>query len=70
MYFKWSINLYFQTWGIETVNGERRYARHVKFTGPKGQEIQARLAYDYREWSNAPSDSKLTSTSWPSLTLL
>ena len=38
----------FQTWGIENVNDERRYARHVKFLGPKGEDIEARLIYDYR----------------------
>lgn len=36
-----------QTWGVEVVNGERRYARHIKFTGPAGEDIQARLVYDY-----------------------
>ena len=38
----------FQTWGIENVSDERRYARHVKFLGPKGEDIEARLIYDYR----------------------
>lgn len=38
-----------QTWGMEDVNGERRYARHIKFTGPKAEEIECRLVYDYRE---------------------
>jgi len=36
-----------QTWGIETINDERRYVRHVKFTGPKAEDIEARLIYDY-----------------------
>ncbi|KAF4623244.1 hypothetical protein D9613_002115 [Agrocybe pediades] len=36
-----------QTWGIEEINGERRYVRHVKFTGPKGEDIEAKLVYDY-----------------------
>ncbi|KAF8647913.1 hypothetical protein AX16_006445 [Volvariella volvacea WC 439] len=36
-----------QTWGIETVNGERRYTRHLKFTGPKAEDIECRLVYDY-----------------------
>ncbi|KAK0478298.1 hypothetical protein IW261DRAFT_1551663 [Armillaria novae-zelandiae] len=36
-----------QTWGVEEVNGERRYARHIKFAGPAGEDIQARLVYDY-----------------------
>ncbi|KAH6916868.1 hypothetical protein BKA70DRAFT_315306 [Coprinopsis sp. MPI-PUGE-AT-0042] len=42
--YTWSAD---QTWGIEEVNGERRYARHVKFAGPKGEDIEARLVYDY-----------------------
>ncbi|KAJ6621592.1 hypothetical protein B0H10DRAFT_2214970 [Mycena sp. CBHHK59/15] len=36
-----------QAWGMEEINGERRYARHVKFTGPNGEDIEARLVYDY-----------------------
>ncbi|KAG2023072.1 LCCL domain-containing protein [Coprinopsis cinerea AmutBmut pab1-1] len=36
-----------QAWGIKDVNGERRYVRHVKFTGPKGEDIEAVLVYDY-----------------------
>jgi len=37
-----------QTWGMsEAINGERRYVRHVKFTGPGGEDIQVRLVYDY-----------------------
>ncbi|KJA29298.1 hypothetical protein HYPSUDRAFT_196676 [Hypholoma sublateritium FD-334 SS-4] len=40
----WTAN---QTWGIETINRERRYARHIKFTGPKGENIEAKLVYDY-----------------------
>ncbi|KAH7928492.1 hypothetical protein BV22DRAFT_198520 [Leucogyrophana mollusca] len=38
-----------QTWGFEVKNGERRYARHVKFTSsdrPEGP-IEVRLYYDY-----------------------
>lgn len=35
-----------QTWGIENINDERRYVRHLKFTGTKG-DIEARLIYDY-----------------------
>lgn len=40
-----------QAWGIEDINGERRYSRHIKFTGPGGEDIEARLVYDYRELS-------------------
>lgn len=36
-----------QTWGIEKINGERRYTRHVDFTGPKGEKVQTKLIYDY-----------------------
>jgi len=36
-----------QTWGIQDVSGERRYVRQVKFTGPKGEDIEASLIYDY-----------------------
>ncbi|KAL0578595.1 hypothetical protein V5O48_003386 [Marasmius crinis-equi] len=36
-----------QLWGIEEVNGERRYSRHVHFTGGDGKVIKARLLYDY-----------------------
>lgn len=36
-----------QAWGIEDINGERRYARHVDFTGPGGENIQTKLVYDY-----------------------
>ncbi|PCH33754.1 hypothetical protein WOLCODRAFT_135294 [Wolfiporia cocos MD-104 SS10] len=37
-----------QTWGFEVINGERRYVRHVDFTGPKGEKVHARLVYDYQ----------------------
>ncbi|TFK30791.1 LCCL domain-containing protein [Coprinopsis marcescibilis] len=37
-----------QAWGIQDINGERRYVRRVKFTGPKGEDIEAPLVYDYR----------------------
>ncbi|KAF9270071.1 LCCL domain-containing protein [Marasmius fiardii PR-910] len=36
-----------QLWGMEEINGERRYSRHVHFTGPDGNIIKARLVYDY-----------------------
>ncbi|KAJ7076569.1 hypothetical protein B0H15DRAFT_593587 [Mycena belliarum] len=36
-----------QTWGMEDLNGERRYTRHLKFTGPQGEDIESRLVYDY-----------------------
>lgn len=38
-----------QTWGIQEIGGERRYTRHLKFTGPQGEDIEAVLVYDYRE---------------------
>ncbi|KAJ8453845.1 hypothetical protein ONZ45_g3040 [Pleurotus djamor] len=44
-----------QTWGFETINGERRYTRHIHFTGPKGEEKFARLVYDYDGPLDAPA---------------
>ena len=38
-----------QVWGLEQVNGEKRYTRHVYFEGPKGEVITVRLVYDYRK---------------------
>ncbi|KAJ7654354.1 hypothetical protein B0H17DRAFT_1099839 [Mycena rosella] len=38
-----------ETWGIEEVAGERRFARHVEFSGPGGRNIEAHLVYDYVE---------------------
>ena len=38
-----------QTWGFEEINNERRYVRHVDFTGPEDEHIQARLVYDFCE---------------------
>lgn len=44
-----------QAYGLEEVevngNKERRYTRHVHFVGPKAEEIDARLVFDYRECS-------------------
>ncbi|KDR85848.1 hypothetical protein GALMADRAFT_132491 [Galerina marginata CBS 339.88] len=42
---KWIGN---QIWGMEVINGERRYVRHLKFTGPNDEDIETRLIYDYR----------------------
>jgi hypothetical protein len=41
-----------QIWGFEEIEigpgkRERRYARHINFTGPKEENIQVRLVYDY-----------------------
>ena len=36
-----------QIWGFAIINGERRYTRRVKFTGPKGEDLEKRLVYDY-----------------------
>ena len=36
-----------KTWGFEEIGGERRYARHLDFTGPKGEHLQKKLIYDY-----------------------
>lgn len=38
-----------QSWGVEEIDGERKYTRHVFFTGPNNEVINARLVYDYRE---------------------
>ncbi|KZT05983.1 uncharacterized protein LAESUDRAFT_759867 [Laetiporus sulphureus 93-53] len=37
-----------QTWGFEEINGEKRHVRHVDFTGPEKEKVQARLVYDYQ----------------------
>jgi len=42
----WSVE---QVWGFEEISGERRYARHLDFTGPEGERIQARVVYDFYE---------------------
>lgn len=36
------------TWGIQEIEGQRKYTRHVYFIGPGGEVIKARLAYDYQ----------------------
>ncbi|KAF8179272.1 hypothetical protein K438DRAFT_1531069, partial [Mycena galopus ATCC 62051] len=36
-----------QAWGIQEINGEQRYASNMKYTGPKGEGIEALLVYDY-----------------------
>ncbi|KAJ8075087.1 hypothetical protein PM082_019414 [Marasmius tenuissimus] len=36
-----------QFWGIEVINAERRYTRHLLFTGGDGKVIRARFVYDY-----------------------
>jgi hypothetical protein len=39
-----------QVWGFEEIQGEIRYARHIKFTEkPGGTVVYARLVYDYCE---------------------
>ena len=38
-----------QVWGFEEIDGERRHVRHVDFTGPKDEHIQARLVFDFCE---------------------
>jgi len=34
-------------WGFEDIDGERRHTRRIRFTGSKGEDITARLVYDY-----------------------
>ncbi|PPQ67074.1 hypothetical protein CVT25_005675 [Psilocybe cyanescens] len=61
-----------QTWGIEEIGGERRYVRHVKFTGPKAEDIEAKLVYDYRSFYSSNYDesySFLNSNSWSFITV-
>ncbi|KAF7350843.1 hypothetical protein MSAN_01646300 [Mycena sanguinolenta] len=41
---KWTV---VETWGIETAEGERRFARHIRLTGPGGLEMERHLVYDY-----------------------
>ncbi|KAJ3530261.1 hypothetical protein NMY22_g8646 [Coprinellus aureogranulatus] len=41
---KWSEK---HTWGIEEVNGERRFTRHLEFEGPKGQRSEVIMYFDY-----------------------
>ncbi|KAM6498951.1 hypothetical protein JOM56_006899 [Amanita muscaria] len=36
-----------QVWGVEEIDGERRYTRHIHFTGPTGNVLEKRLIYDY-----------------------
>jgi len=36
-----------QTWGFEDINGDRRYARHVKFLESDGARVDAMMVYDY-----------------------
>ncbi|KAJ3998908.1 hypothetical protein F5050DRAFT_1710157 [Lentinula boryana] len=43
----WTVN---QTWGIEEIKGERRYARHMYMKGPKDEEVRGRLVYNYKSW--------------------
>lgn len=39
---------------MEDIKGERRYVRHVKFTGPKAEDIEAKLVYDYSQLLSPP----------------
>ncbi|KAF8898893.1 hypothetical protein BD779DRAFT_1666654 [Infundibulicybe gibba] len=36
-----------QAWGMAMINGERRHVRRVKFTGPKGEDREVPIVYDY-----------------------
>jgi hypothetical protein len=47
-------------WGFETINKERRYTRHVNFTGPQQENIQAKLVYDYGWFFQHPSARRLS----------
>lgn len=38
----------YEVWGFEEIQGERHYARHIKFSEkPGGKVVYARLVYDY-----------------------
>lgn len=37
-----------QVWGFETMNGERRHTRRIRFVGPKGEKVHARTVLDYQ----------------------
>jgi len=39
----WTVN---QVWGFELVEGDRKYARHLKFSSPQ-EDLELRLIYDY-----------------------
>ncbi|KAJ7627314.1 hypothetical protein FB45DRAFT_835538 [Roridomyces roridus] len=41
---RWSVN---QTYGIQEINGERRYVAHSKITTPSGEGHEILLVYDY-----------------------
>ncbi|KAJ7921476.1 hypothetical protein B0H13DRAFT_149784 [Mycena leptocephala] len=36
-----------ETWGIEVTDGHRRLSRHIRFVGPRGEDIERHLVYDY-----------------------
>jgi len=36
-----------QVWGFQVADGVRRWTRHIRFVGPKGDIILARVYYDY-----------------------
>lgn len=40
-----------QIWGFQEIGGHRRYVRHVLFTGPKTQRVEAIMVYDYGQFS-------------------
>lgn len=46
-------NISDQVWGFEEIDGQRRHTRHLHFIGPKGEDIKARLVYDYCESNGA-----------------
>jgi hypothetical protein len=38
-----------KAWGFEETEGVKRYTRNVKFTGPKGEDVEVKMFYDYRK---------------------
>ncbi|KAJ3490554.1 hypothetical protein NLI96_g1342 [Meripilus lineatus] len=36
-----------QIWGVQEIGGVKRFARRIYFIGPKGEQVTARVVYDY-----------------------
>ncbi|KAH8806673.1 hypothetical protein DL96DRAFT_1765790 [Flagelloscypha sp. PMI_526] len=36
-----------QLWGVQEISHQRRYTRHVHFTGPRGDVVETKMYYDY-----------------------
>ncbi|KAG6820553.1 hypothetical protein H0H93_015438 [Arthromyces matolae] len=60
----WRIN---DVWGIESIDGERRFTKHLKFTGPDGQDHECRSVYDYDRGSEQEEPLELLKSSMSTL---